>query len=329
MKKRYTVFLFIINVFASFAQPTLTADIVPVPGTILESFTHIDPPFDEGSAGMNQVWDLSGLQPSQPGQVFEYADPDDTPYAAQFPTANLAATTVDFGGNSSYSYFYADNTVFTSLGHQSTSYSSYLTDGIDYFRFPFTYLDQYTDYYAGSNGSDVMSGRLDFTGDAYGTLILPSGTFYNCLRVLEARKDTTISGGDITFISNDTLYHFYSPGYRESLCQVVYHHAIINGYPFDYKGINWRNETPIGIDEVIESPMHVYPNPASDYLMVDDYSSSENLLLINSSGQSFNIPSFREGNHSKIDVTSLPEGLYMIEIKESEGKAMAKFMVYR
>src|SRR5262249_48653170 len=154
--------------------------------------------------------------------------PVNTPYEAQFPESNVAATTVDFSGNASFSYYYADDTVFRYLGNASQNYSSYLSDPIDYLRFPLTYSNHYTDSYRGTSGADMMSGRLEFTADAYGTLILPSGTFYNCLRVLESRKDTIISNGIITLESNDTLYHFYVPGYRESLCQVVYHHALMN-----------------------------------------------------------------------------------------------------
>src|SRR4030095_6772358 len=103
----------------------------------------------------------------------------------------------------------------------SLNSSSIYVDALDYLHFPLTYMDQFTDSYEAIGSGDTTTGRIEVTADGYGTLILPSGTFNDCLRLQEVRRDTNITDGVISFESNDTFYHYYVNGYPEPLCQVV------------------------------------------------------------------------------------------------------------
>jgi hypothetical protein len=79
----------------------------------------------------------------------------------------------------------------------------------------------------------------------------------------------------------------------------------------------------------------VYPNPASDILNVDissDKAASARISLINTSGQIIMAKEFKavEGlNHYAIDVSAIPNGLYMVRILDNGGTMLKKILINR
>ncbi len=78
------------------------------------------------------------------------------------------------------------------------------------------------------------------------------------------------------------------------------------------------------LDKEIKSTDHIiiYPNPASDFLTINAKSKVEKISILDISGKKINVK--LEGD--KIDVRSLPSGVYIIGIKTSKGRSIQKFI---
>lgn len=133
-----------------------------------------------GNAGANQVWDFSGLQPL-PGITTEWmVSPSSTPFGSAFPTANLVEkysdgrfVYVNKSGNQNYLVGFAD----TTSPYPPTSFP----DPMLFAQRPLVFGTVVTDTFtlAGSPATGIIT----IDPDAWGTLILPYGTFNNVLRV--------------------------------------------------------------------------------------------------------------------------------------------------
>ncbi len=82
-----------------------------------------------------------------------------------------------------------------SFGDVTSTYTDPLID----FKFPITYLQQFTDTYqfntvSGGIGNSTEAGQVDYTVDGYGTIITPVGTFSNVLRIKRMRTATQTPG---------------------------------------------------------------------------------------------------------------------------------------
>ena len=99
-------------------------------------------------------------------------------------------------------------------------------------------------------------------------------------------------------------------------------------------GFEMTFQTCTGIDE--NNGLHdvmVYPNPASDYLYVDLTSEVQGNLsfkVMDMTGRvvaTENVDYFGDNMHYKMDVNNLAKGLYMLNIENTKGKVIRKFIV--
>lgn len=182
MKKSLHILFFgsLISAVNTVAQPTITATgINPIGGDVITTTNtnYVGP----GSAGINQTWDLSTMTPSGASATFAYANPSSTPYASSFTNSNVSAS---YGG--SYVYYKTSSAAWQFYGAVTSATMSY-SNPEDFLHFPFTYTNTYTDSWATTFISGgytfYRTGTTTVTADGYGTLITPSGTFSNVLRV--------------------------------------------------------------------------------------------------------------------------------------------------
>ncbi|HXH19133.1 MAG TPA: PKD domain-containing protein [Chitinophagales bacterium] len=205
----------------SSAQITIVSSDMPSAGDTFHSLRDTLPVgFSIGQKGPNRTWDFSNLNAHV--QVTTYAvAPSSTPYASDFPNANLALTN-DFSG-----FVYYRNTVSAlkvegfaandpNLGIISVNFNPIP----DQYHFPMTYLTSFSgssgfqesknynqlppniqqqidDALSGIPGASVTQVRVTFTSnytdtiDAWGTVITPIGT-YQALRRKRIENSTTI-----------------------------------------------------------------------------------------------------------------------------------------
>lgn len=263
-------FIIVLTIFASqaFGQMTLTSSYNPVPGNVeawaICDTTNISP----GNSGANQTWNFTGLIRQDSARV-TYLSPGSTPYSAQFPTSNIASNS----GDSGYNYGTTSSGSYLLNGTQSPDILIQYTDPQKEMQYPFTYGSSFTDNFSANYtvGTTQIfeTGTSNVSGDAWGTINLPDGSFANALRVkhLMITKDSTNSS--LVIITTVTTYSWFVPGRKFRVFGIVNTAVTYNGIPFGgVKFVNYNNNsTTIGIQNLsFETPDRYtlsqnYPNP--------------------------------------------------------------------
>jgi|GEM_PF-6867800 len=187
------------------AQPTLIKCEKYQPNTV---FTHhgCDANLNPGNSGPNVTWDYSNMQYTTFTTLAINLAYSDTTY----PDANIHQL-----------YFYLNTTDTLNLYHKVDSLytydvafkrQKYPTPDIFYngrirTRHNITYLDTTIDSFARKG---IGNGRTTIIADAYGTLILPTGTFNNVLRVkIEEELTDTVNTGINSYTYHSITYKWY------------------------------------------------------------------------------------------------------------------------
>jgi hypothetical protein len=165
--------------FSTFAQPVATAANVN-PNFTGEFYFAPATNFNPGSAGANQTWDFSNLQLTFAGTDTSIPVTGSA-FANLFPNANYC---YKFTGLGADRYYYHTVTAakyeILSLALTATTGDNYSLNPRTFAVFPYTYNTVYNDTYRTTSNPAEVS--VVATYDAYGTIILPFGTFNNVIR---------------------------------------------------------------------------------------------------------------------------------------------------
>lgn len=251
-----------------FSQITLTSANNPVPGNTTKTITCDTAGITEGNSGANQNWNYSSLV-RRDSTVSTWVASNTTPYAAQFPASDIASTS----DNSEYSYYTSSSSSFLYNGYggsiQLNSYSNPET----LLQYPFTYNSNFSDTYSSvyNNGvaNSYLNGTITSTGDAWGTLVLPNGTFNNALRIknVTVQRDSTNIGGFINILDfTSTSYTWFVPNKKFPVFEIRYNSGTVNGtQTFSLKLVTYNPDNPtIGISQI-------NTNFAEDYVLNQNY----------------------------------------------------------
>ncbi len=359
MKTIYT-FLFLCVFFSStlIHAQDVPSSVLPEVGDLVESIVGEPDNVDEGDSGDGQTWDFSNLVPMPLAEVSTttYVDPSDTPHAAVFPSANLAVVTPTPSGDV-YSYYRKENNKLEYLGGESLGTFIYFDEN------PQLVID------ATLSGSDIIiddfigltdiamnpsftTGIQDFVIEGTGTLILPSGTYNNAVRMVNTVERIDSSGNanfTIKTTTETTSYQWIIPGQVGPVMTISYtegqSESVVMGgtptitdipmtksvvyHPNPESGITATNELDqlegISFDEV-------YPNPASDFIIIDLSSKKVQLVnfkLINLTGQVLRnenvLLSLGETQH-QMDLSSYPNGTYLLSVSNEKGTTSRKIV---
>lgn len=114
-----------------------------------------------------------------------------------------------------------------------------------------------------------------------------------------------LNGNSINCLFEDQLY--WSTGASTPWGSWTFVH---NNPGFDVTNINES--------QIVESNLKVYPSPTSNYLNLEGPKEDYSLQILNIQGQLFHELKNINGNQ-KIDVSFLPSGLYLINLKNNKG----------
>lgn len=269
MKKILLLFALLISSI-SFGQVILTSSINPVPGETQKTIDVDTSGILQGNTGGNQVWNFVNLTRTD-SSVLSWVASGTTPYAAQFPNSNVAST-ID---NSTYQYFTTSSTNLIVNGYGGPTLVVSYTDQQTFLEYPFSFNSTFNDNFSGTysvSGNNVTrTGTSTVTGDAWGTINLPFGSFSNALRVRYTIITKDSSNPGIPIVSNTTLnsYVWFVPGKKFPVFEIIYTSTNINGmFPTSGKSVSYNPNNPsIGITtNSTISPEHFslgqnYPNP--------------------------------------------------------------------
>jgi hypothetical protein len=321
--------------FSSRAQPNITGTGVnPVIGeTITEHRTTFHSP---GTSGVNQTWNFASWA-STATVILQVVNPTVTTYGSSFPNANTAFTTV---GSASAAYYKYSSTAMQNYGSYSSVVIAY-SNPEDLLRYPFSYNNTYTDtwtaQYVNSTYTFYRKGSSTVTADGYGTLITPSGTFTNVLRVhlVQTYQDSAYLGTPYIVTYSNDEYMWYKEGMHYQLAST---YNLIPSVGNSMSGSTWTDASS-GIENLsdIISSCKLYPNPASDKLNIEmklENNQDMEINLYNSMGQkltAYKVPEAAFGEYlQQINVEQLPKGVYFAEIIAAGKRSLTKrFLVAR
>jgi len=292
-------------------------------------------------SGPGVSWDFSTLGNLASGAIMAI-DPAGAPSANLFPDANIVLMMND----STFTYALLNASGFHYLGAKLTYSGIPITmvysDSRKFMEYPFGYNDAFTDTYKGI--SSVMttevraSGETVVLADAYGSLVLPTGTFNDVLRI--ATVDVEIDSIFVknffisATITNRTHYHWYAPGSKSPLfnMEIISTSGITDTVCYYTTAGSGTSEPGEGS----LSDLLLYPNPASEELQVEfvtDGSTTVRISLINQIGQEMlgrTIDAGVPGTiRETIDVSGLPAGLYFASLHCDCGKQLTRKLVIR
>ena len=320
-----TTGIFTLVCVVSKAQPVLTsAGINPVIG---ESFTFINSNYiSPGNAGANQTWDLSSMSGTSSGLTSVVA-PSSTTNAASFPGSNVACNNPTAG---TVNYYKTTSNAMQNYGVVSSVVIPY-SEPEDIIRFPFafnnTYSDAWTAQFANGGYTFYRKGTTTVTADGYGTLITPTSTYTNVMRVhfVQAYQDSANVGMPYIITYNNDEYMWYKEGVHAQVALVC---NLTNSLGSPFTGGAYLDDGAEinDVPDLISSPC-IFPNPASNRLTLN-FTLGENkeadIKLFNAFGQqvetSLNIDGIKGSNTVQLDVAKLPEGIYFVQIVSESNK---------
>lgn len=277
----------------AFPQPTiLDGNNIPASGFL--SPVSIATSTAGGSSGANQTWNFSSLSYT-PAGLYTVITPSSSSMASSFPTANFAYT---FGGTTSF--FNVSSTKMEVQAYAITAPGS----GNDYtpnprtnLKFPFAYLDTQIDSWQ-KVSSSVSSVTLTY--DAYGTLITPSNTYTNVVRV---KEDYGLGGVDYQWYILNPLMAIAVFDHNTN---ILYHmHA--------------TQIAGLAKNKDVSFSFNLYPNPTKDNFVaqLDDFNfqSSLKLNVLNVLGQVTKVITIKS-NKTIVNTSELKEGVYFYQLQD-------------
>lgn len=292
MNRLSTPCLFLLPLI-TYAQPVLEyANVQLVGSTYAVHLVTNAGTSDPNPNGANVTWDFSSATLLMNAGTTTFTAPAGTPYAASYPTSNLAQR-IDLPTGTTYNYFNLGSTQLDMLGEGigGTNATIY-TDPKTPLQFPFAYPDYFIDYftYGGTNYSVSRA----YMG--YGTVILPTGTYTNVVKMAS-------TSGSIDFFRSNPVSQLVNIGSDGTV--------IVFGDP--QTGLPATDPLPV---------LNAFPNPATDRVLISGLAGSGTWELRDLQGRVI-----QSGNHGagsmELDLAMASTGQYALLLNDAHGRRHA------
>lgn len=328
---------------ASFAQPTINiGDLTPAIGL---SYTGADATYtDPGSAGANQIWDLTGMVPEIVSTSTILA-PSGLPESSSFSGATHAAFVPIEETSELYGYIAIANNQLEDLGYYATGPDLDLlfvyTNPRTVLAFPLSYNDSFSDTYESEMENEAETGAMVSTEagtinavvDGYGTLTTPAGTFSDVLRVrYEIASTTAISLDGVELFTGEstgTEYEYYKSGIPIPLASLKTTLTLFMGEVVEENSSGgYFIDMSVGLaeNEPLFTNVQVFPMPVSTYIELQLNSKAgvpSNFTLLSAAGKmvhQWNQQLVNTGlNQLRLELPELATGTYLLQISSPEG----------
>jgi Secretion system C-terminal sorting domain len=348
---------------ALLAQPVLQNNVFPAIGSTFTSVAATSTALTSGPAGANQNWDFTQLMAQSLGNgSTQFLAAAGTPYAAQFPAANVASV-INASLTLPYSYYQIQNNEVNFWGsilkNDTTEVSVKLTDPEIKLRAPMNFNAMFSDTYAGTssvltNGTTITTmskGNKTVLYDAYGTLRMPNQVYQNAMRL----KTTALTRDSSAFLGlgysitalTTTTYEWYVANQPGPLLVIFESSGTatssIPGLPplttpiVLTRSITFRTNTPTSsLFDVGDQPpafriASVWPNPTVDQLNIAfelaDQRSNYQLLLLDTQGRAIRTQPIANGqSFLSLPVQDLVAGAYSLRLTDGKQSYSVSFL---
>jgi hypothetical protein len=181
-------------------------------------------------------------------------------------------------------------------------------------------------YTAGSLTFNRKGVRIT-TADGWGTLILPSGTYPNMLRVKVIQDYTDVTNlGGTTGVYN-VQYSWFDGVHKNAALEILNSKNITGTGTLTGKYVMVSSAfAGITEAETAQNSISFEPNPVIDHITLTMSGEASALVQIcNLNGQVVAGNSYYR-NDARIDVSSLPAGIYIIKATTGQGSCVKKFV---
>ncbi len=275
------------------AQVTLTNSMFPI-GTFTDRLYIIT---DTGTAsiptdGANQTWDLSSVTLQDIG-TFTHGPAAATPYAATYPTANIAWH-MDMGVlGSNYSYFATSATGMSLVATDVPDEPDVYSDPMQVLSFPLSLNGTFSDPWTDAEGS----GTVSWVYGGHGTAITPVGTFANVVKLVNEDDEVVL--------------------WRTSpLVPLV----------LSMNGLLLAVGPPAtGIVELGTEPLSIHPVPCMDRLTVEATAAAP-WRIIDMQGRTVLEDRFEQTGAATLPTETLQPGSYVLHLAAPNAPRMARFV---
>ncbi|WP_157884424.1 T9SS type A sorting domain-containing protein [Chryseobacterium kwangjuense] len=329
MKKLNFLLSLAVGIMA-YAQPTVTrsgVDRINVPITF-RSGDVTGTAITAGSAGANITWDFSTYTAATAVTATTNACPGQT-NCFRFPTANritkpTAADTYDFSIMTDTEATSIGSYAGPSMGDVTITYTDPLID----FKFPITYMQQFDDTFqfntVSTTGSINETGTMSFNVDGYGTVITPTGTYNNVLRVKRMRSGTQTMPGQPALTYTNESYQWISQESGTVLSFGI-NTFTLNGTTNVSKTISYLVPGALSTSETDrkKTDISLYPNPSSDMINLKSDKEIKNITITSLDGKAV----VKTGNMKNIDISKLPKGVYILKGELKNGNTVSKKII--
>lgn len=352
--KKITLFVIIAWLSCGFTFGQITLNDVPSIGdNFYRGNDTLSRPLNVGNSGTGQTWDFTGLLTEHTKDTTSFMDPAMTPFAAQFPAANMAIQTQGFLG-----YLNKNTSMLEELGGAGdivgngnpimfkynqplTSYiipSNYNTSFVDT-AYGWIILDA-ASIGAGGFGIDsvkikhIVQRNSNFDGS--GTLLGFVNTYTNVVR--EKKLENTIDsvwlkGAFLTanqwvlpsttqfgaFVPDEQItftstYNWFVSGTKLSVLTVTLNENDST------TAINFPTQTLNSLTTPQFNTSTVYPNPAKDLLTVQFanlITENTTLNVFNVVGQKVKVNSKLNSNSFDVNTSTLENGVYFYQVVQN------------
>lgn len=301
MKQFYAIAGFCLAVAQTYAQPQI------LPQHLSENFTGTllraaADGFDPGLPGANRTWDYSALILQTTGAV-AYSLPDGTPYAATFNQANFTHHYTGSFNETWHYYKVSDDKVDVHAEIYPGIFSAdFRQNPKTIIQFPYTFNHAYNDTYRiAGQGPDVL---FIATYDAYGTLILPFGTYQNVVR----QKTITDGVTDYIWYNVDPFYPLLQTSLENNILGLM-------------------ENTSLGqTDFQAGNALSVYPNPAQDILniRIENQNTQKLTLAVYDLTGKMVLEETQNATSAVVSTDGFTAGLYLLKVTDQDGRTYSQ-----
>lgn len=363
MKNRIFTFILAFFVTTLFSQITVVStDLINMGDTLYESSDTLPSALiSVGNIGANQTWDFSSLQ-KHDSIVTIAMDPSSTPFGSIHPTANIC---IEDDGQ--FTYFEKSMSGINLTGFDNIPLNKLvlplpLTYGQN-ISVPSTVLydSSFSAAVLPPGAGDTIAGpgftvdslkfvvesSSEFNVDAWGTMILPDGSFDVLRLKFEDVTSTTyeahctnaafgLSGWGFPVpssiiapeVEKNIIYQWWTndPSIDFFLCSIDVDSLdnIVSGVDFVFTPTSAA--PPAGIENNFLELISVYPIPSSDQLIIETgVSCLTELILLDVMGKLVVSDSFT--SNTKIDLSKFSKGTYFLNLKNSKADISKKIIV--
>lgn len=311
------------------AQPTLLSGALAYsPGdnwTIYGSSAYQIPLY-----GAGLTWNFNSLGSGAWADVIDIIDPSTSVLASYYPDATATDHDPDFSD-----FFYASSPteeLYLGVGISAGGQYRVCDDPQTLVTYPFNYQDAFMDTYdcfeTGGGFDRILSGTTNVSYEGYGTVIMPWGTYTDCVLIRTEMVWTTEVVG-VPDISTYTLltHRFHKPGIPIYLVSFEDQTFFDGGMGGGSMYVRFPGLLTTAVHGGAPAPgMHVFPNPAADEVTLQRPTSDLcHIELIDSQGRMV-LSEQVSGTRSTLSISGVADGLYTLCICTEKGVVMQRLV---